>query len=176
MLLEIIVALLYFTNKIFLLLEKKAGWIFGIAASSLATVYFFYLEFYIFLSLEFACLVIMILGFIGNNRTKVLAYLIYGIISLVMIYLLFNIEESGFMEFVTSILFIVSFLLLANGRWYSGWLFLGVSHILMLFVSLTKNQEFFALMQGLSVVICIISLSKRYFKERGVILFKRPQI
>ena len=164
--LEVAVAILYFTNKIFLLLEKNAGWAFGIAASSLATFYFFFLELYIFLSLEFACLTIMILGWLGGKRSTTFANFVYGIIILVMIYLLINVDASGWLEFITSILFIVAFLLLAHGKWNLGWLFLGVSHILMLIITLQKGQEFFALMQGLSVGVCLLGLAKRLFWPR----------
>lgn len=171
--LEIAVSLLYFTNKIFLYLEKKAGWGFGIAASSLATVYFLYLKLYIFLSLEFACLTIMILGFLGNRKTTKISYAIYGVITLVMIYLLINVEVSGWTEFITSLLFIVAFLLLAHGKWNLGWLSLGGAHILMLTILLGKNQEFFALMQGLSVGVCILAVLKRLLNFNLALGFKK---
>ncbi len=162
--LEIAVSLLYFTNKIFLFLEKKAGWSFGIAASFLATIYFLFLKLYIFLSLEFACLTIMILGLLGNRKTTRISYIIYGIITLVMIYLLVNVDVSGWTEFITSILFIMAFLLLAHQRWNLGWLTLGAAHVLMMIILLGKEQDFFALMQGLSVMVCILAIAKKTFK------------
>ncbi len=164
--LEIIVSLLYFSNKIFLLFEKKAGWILGIMASSLAAVYFYYLSFYIFLSLEFACLTVMIFGLFGSKRSAVFSYFVYGIVSLVMLYLMFNIEESGLLEFSTSILFILAFLFLARDNWNIGWGFLAIAHSLMLIVLQGGGQHFFATMQGLSVVVCVIALLKPLFWKK----------
>ncbi len=175
MILEIIVSILYLTNKIFLLLGKKSGWTIGIIASGLASVYFFILKFYLFFSLELACLSIMIFGFLGSKNTKLISYIVYTIIVIVMVILMINIEESGFLEFSTSILFMGAFLLLAQNRWHYGWAALGLAHFLMILVLQGKNQYFFTTMQALSVCVCILALLKTLpYSKR--ILRKRVQL
>lgn len=166
--LEIIVSILYFVNKVFLSLEKKAGWVIGILASSIATFYFFTIELYLFLSLEFACLLIMIFGLLGTKNSKSFTLIVYSVIVLVMLYLLYNIEESGLLEFITSISFMISFLLIARNKWNLGWVLLGISHVLMAFVATSKAQYFFATMQGLSVVVCAYAIYHRY-KESSLL-------
>ncbi len=158
--LEIIVSILYFSNKVFLFFEKKTGWVLGIMASGLAVFYFYFLSFYMLLSLEFACLTVMIFGLFGSNRYKNFSYIVYGIVTIVMLYLLFNIEESGFLEFTTSVLFILAFLFLAKDKWKIGWGFLALAHSLMLIILKGSGQIFFATMQGLSVLVCILALLK----------------
>ena len=153
-LLEIIVSCLYFSNKLLLLFEKKSGWVLGLAASALAMVYFFNLSLYLFFSLELACFVIMLMGLFAEKLSIKLAVIIYSIVALVMVYLLINIRESGWLEFITSILFMCAFLLLAKRKLYNGWLCLGISHGLMLLVTFEKGAYFFALMQGLSLLVC----------------------
>lgn len=174
MILEVIVSSIYLVNKIFLLLEKKSGWLLGIIASSLACIYFLTIRLFIFMSLEVAVLMIMIFGFLGTKNTKLFTNIVYGVIILVMLYLLFNIEESGILEFITSILFIIAFLALARLKWYWGWSFLGISHLLMLIVTQSKEQYFFAVMQGFSVVVCIVALSRvpKYLKPANTAISK----
>ena len=165
--LEIIVAILYFINKIFLALDKNSGWAVGIMASALATIYFFGLELYLFFSLEFACLMIMIFGYFGAKNTKLFSYVVYGIITIVMIYLLISIEESGVFEFITSILFMLAYLLLAHKNWHLGWIGLMVSVSMMFFVAWSNEQHFFAIMQGLSVIICLYAI---WSKPKSILL------
>ena len=159
--LEIIVAILYFLNKIFLYFEKKTGWVIGILASSLAIFYYLNLKLYIFMSLEVGSLLIMILGFIGANISKVFNYIVYSLLTLIMLFLLVNIEESGILEFTTSMLFIISYLALAQNKWQWGWLILGIAHLLMLFILKEKAQFFFSTLQGLSVVVCLLAILKK---------------
>lgn len=156
--LEIIVSILYLFNKLLLYLKKRSAWAIGILASSIATVYFFSIELYIFFSLEIACVIIMAYGYFRKDANRIFEWIVYGSIILVMLYLLINIEESGPLEFATSISFIIAFLLLAEGKWNIGWTMLGLSHGAMLYITLIKGQQFFAAMQGLSILICTIAI------------------
>lgn len=159
--LEIIVSILYFTNKVLLFLEKKSGWLIGILASALSSVYFLGLKFYIIFLLEIACFLIMVFGWFGKKNSKLFSYFVYSAITVVMLFLLFNIEESGPMEFFTSICFMAAFLLLAENRWHLGWSSLSVAHFLMLFISLGKDQNLFATMQAMSVIVCLLAIIKK---------------
>ncbi len=141
-----------------MLFEKRSGWMFGLLASALAMIYFFNLSFYLFFSLELACFVIMFLGLFAEKMSIKVSIGIYAVVGLVMLYLLFNIRESGWMEFATSILFMCAFLLLAKKKYFNGWLCLGISHGMMLLVTFEKGEHFFALMQGLSLVVCGVAM------------------
>ena len=77
--LEILVSILYFINKVFLLFNEKAGWVIGIVASGAAVLYFIGIQLYIFSALEIACLCIMIYGALGKNDAKKIALYVYGV-------------------------------------------------------------------------------------------------
>lgn len=162
MLLEILVSILYFVNKLLLLLDRKSGWTTGLFASGLAMIFFLQLSLYLFFALELACFLIMILGIQGEKLSARTLTFIYGIVAFVMLLLLWNVNASGWFEFITSILFMIAFLYLANRKARQGWIFLGISHLLMLWITFDKSAYFFAALQGASAIVCIIGVIKTY--------------
>jgi hypothetical protein len=154
--LQVVVSILYFINKVFLLLNRRSGWTIGAVASGTAMVYFLGIQLYIFCALEAACFCIMIYGALGMSDSKKIAIYIYSICALVTAYLLVSIQETGILEFITSLLFMIAFVNLADGKRKLGWILLALAHGIMAYITYSKDQYFFASLQVASVVVCLI--------------------
>lgn len=159
--LEIIVASLYFINKIFLSLEKKTGWIVGFLAALTASIYFLNLKLYILVVLEVGYLFLMAFGFLNFGKKSGLDLYVNIIMVIVMLILLINIDETGVPEFIVSIAFIMAIHALAKHRWHLGWILFIFSHLLMAYITYSKNQYFFCIMQLASIGIAFFALSKK---------------
>ncbi len=159
--LEIVVALLYFANKIFLSQEKKTGWILGAMASATAIFYFISIEVYLLLILESGFFILMLFGLKNHKSSPQKNIYIYGIMIITMLGMLFVVDEVQPIEFLVSVGFIVAIHSLAVHRWKLGWVIMGMSHIIMAYFTYEKQQYFFALMQGVSVFIAIYALMKK---------------
>lgn len=154
--LEVLVSMLYFVNKVFLLFNEKAGWLIGALASGVAIFYFLGINLYIFCALEVACFCIMLYGLLGKQDSKRVAKVIYGVCALVTFYLMLSIRDTGVLEFLTSLLFILAFLSLADKYPRRGWLSLAIAHAIMAYITIVKGQYFFASMQAASVLVSIL--------------------
>jgi hypothetical protein len=154
--LEVAVSILYLINKVFLLFNKRSGWTIGAAASGTAMIYFFGIQLYIFCALEVACFCIMIYGALGKTDSKKISVYIYSICAAVTFYLLIKIQETGFLEFLTSLLFMMAFLQLADGKRKMGWILLGLAHGIMAYITYSKGQYFFSTLQVASVLVSIM--------------------
>jgi predicted cation transporter len=164
--LEVFVSLLYFLNKLLLSLEKKTGWVIGILASATSLVYFLWLNSYIIAVLEGGVLLLMLYGFLNHSKKFRAELLAYFLIAAIMGYLLFTLEESTWLEFILSITFLLAIHSLASHKWILGWLFMGVSHVLLALFTFQKEQYFFAVMQICSAGVAVYAISKNRQRSR----------
>jgi len=158
--LEVLVSILYFFNKVLLLFNKRTGWIIGALASGLAIIYFINIDLYIFCALEVACFCIMVYGALGRKNAKLVSAYIYGLCAAVTVYLMLKLPETGVVEFLTSILFMLAFVNLADDRKRLGWIFLAVAHGIMVYITFEKEQYVFAFLQGASVLVSFVGVLK----------------
>ena len=154
--LEALVSILYFFNKVLLVFNQRTGWIIGALASGTAIIYFIGIELYIFCALEVACFCIMIYGTLGRRNAKHISKYIYGVCAAVTFYLLLRIPDTGIIEFITSLLFMVAFVNLADNRRRTGWIFLAIAHGIMAYITIEKAQYIFASLQAASVIVSMI--------------------
>lgn len=168
--LEAVVSILYLINKIFLLFNKRTGWTIGAVASGTAMIYFFGIQLYIFCALEAACLCIMIYGAVGKVTSKRITYYVYSICAAVTVFLLIQIQETGLLEFATSLLFMMAFLYLADGKRKLGWILLGLAHLIMAYITYSKAQYFFSSLQVISVFVSFLGAQKPLMKWKAVVL------
>jgi hypothetical protein len=161
--LQIAVALLYFTNKVFLSLEKKAGWQIGILASIFAIFYFIQLKLYLLLGLELGFFCILIFGLLNHSGTnankKVLYILMIGLMALLFVIL----KNSTWIEFLISTLFILAIYFLANKNWNLGWTLMLIGHVFMAYFTFEQKQTFFASMQVCSIFVALFAIIKKQF-------------
>ncbi|WP_459212311.1 nicotinamide mononucleotide transporter [Aquimarina rhabdastrellae] len=159
--LEIIVSLLYFTNKIFLSIEKRTGWIIGALASATAMLYFISIKVYLLLILEAGFFALMLYGLKNHKASQKNNIFIYAIMILTMLGMLFTMDEVHILEFIVSIGFILAIHSLAVHRWKLGWIIMGISHAFMAVFAYQKEQHFFMTMQLISIIVAIYALLKK---------------
>lgn len=157
--LEIAVALLFFTNKIVLLIGKRTGWLVGVIAATLSVVYFFLLDLYIFTVLEIGLFVLMGYGYLKGKRTSAREELLVRVALTCVMGALIYFVFTGIMtvvEFFGAALMLWGTYLLTHDfvRW--GWAIYGVSHCLAAAVGYWKLQPFFADFQIASAIVGVV--------------------
>jgi|SRR3989344_7396558 len=162
--LQISVSIIFFANKVFVLIGKKMGWLLGVIAAALSIFYFFLLHLYIFTILEVGLVVLMGYGFFRKEHMS--AYverLIHATIIIVMtalVYFVFN----GFMtvmEFCESIFMLTGTYYLTHKRVQLGWFLYGCAHIFLTIVAYGVDQEFFANFQIASGIVAFAGCIKK---------------
>jgi hypothetical protein len=152
------VAILYFTNKILLSLDRKSGWQIGIVASSLAAWYFFSLNLYLLVGLEVGFMCILIFGLVNHGKELKYENILYVLMLLLLVFLYFVLKNSTFLEFLISTDFILAIYLLAKKKKTLGWLFMALGHLLMGYFTYHNKQYFFAIMQLLSIAVSFFAI------------------
>mgnify|MGYP000305380256 CR=1 FL=1 len=157
--LQISVSIIFFANKLFVLLGKRAGWIFGAIAATLALFYFYKLELYVYTTLEGGLIVLMLYGFFPN-RSKQTELWIRILIALTMLAIGYY-AFSGYItiiEFVSSIFLLWGTYLLANKKLIFGWSAYIIAHALATILGYKVGQIFFADFQLASVIVAVAGL------------------
>ena len=173
--LEISVSLIFFVNKLLVLVGEKLerwGWLVGVVAAVLSIFYFYLIELYVFTALEFGLVVLMGYGFLPEkNKTSKTEKWIHIAIIVVMSALAYFVF-SGLMtiyEFLSAVgMLIGTYYLLTHKKMQLGWLLYGLAHILAAVIGYDKQQEFFADFQIASVIVSAIGiLQARKTKSSG---------
>ncbi len=160
--LEIIVGVLYFTNKIFLALNKSSAWYIGICASICAVVYFYLLGSWVLVGLELAFVLIQIMGIALDKSHTINPKYLYGSILGLLCILFYLIKNSTWLEFICSAVFIIGVYLMALKKRNFGWLLFIFGHGLMAYFTFLKAQYIFMGLQILSVGVAIYALQAIY--------------
>ena len=157
---SILVSLIFFVNKILVLLGKKIGWLVGAFAAVLAIIYFLMLELYIFTVLEFGLIVLMGYGFWAKEETNLSVEKLIQIVIVVVMTVLVFFAFTGMMtvyEFTGAILMLLGTYFLTHRREALGWLLYGISHLFAAYVTNQKGQQFFADFQIASALVSAIA-------------------
>ncbi len=160
--LEIIVGVLYFTNKIFLALNKSSGWYVGICASLCAVLYFYLLNSLVLVGLEVAFVIIQILGIVFEKENKINPTYLYGSFLGLMVLLFCLVNNSTWLEFICSGVFIVAVYLMAIKVKNIAWICFMIGHCLMAYFTFFKAQYVFTILQILSVGVACYAIQANY--------------
>ncbi len=159
--LQISVSLILFSNKIFVLLGKKTGWLLGAIGCTLAIAYLYLIGLYVFTTLEFGLVALMLYGFFvrdnKNTRIENLIRVITIIAMLAMTYFAF----AGMMtiyELLSSAGLLFGTYYLTHNKIALGWALYCVGHLITAYLGYSKNQNFFADFQLASAMISIIGM------------------
>src|SRR6185436_11106639 len=159
--LQISVSLIFFVNKVVLLIGKKTAWLIGVIAAFLAIFYFYLIGLYVYTCLEFGLIALMVYGFfVKEKRNNAVEKIINGIVILVMLmlsYFAFN----GIMtvwEFVSSVLLLIGTYLLTHKEMQFGWLLYCFAHVSAAYVGYQKDQDFFVDFQIASVIVSAVGV------------------
>jgi hypothetical protein len=159
-LLQISVSILFFGNKVFVLLGKRTGWLLGALAATLAFFYFYQLKLYVYTTLEAGLVILMLYGFFPKRSKKIEFWIrvLIGTIMLGIGYYAF----SGYItiiEFLSSIILLWGTYLLANKKLILGWSAYIVAHGFATILGCEVGQIIFAVFQLASVIVAIIGLA-----------------
>jgi hypothetical protein len=156
--LEIIVGVLYFSNKVLLALNKSSGWYIGISASLCAIVYFYLLDSAVLVGLEVSFVIIQALGLFLNGEKTINPKYLYGSIIALMILLFYLVNNSTWVEFWCSTFFILGVYLMAIKIKNIAWVLLAIGHCFMAYFTFHKGQFVFMSLQVLSIWVAVFAI------------------
>ena len=160
-LLSISVAIIFFANKIFVLIGKRTGWLLGVIAAILAIFYFYLIELYVYTALEFGLIALMGYGFlVKNHKSKLIENFIYSVITLVMLTLTYFIFSGAMTvyEFVSSVGLLFGTYFLTHEKTKFGWACYSLRHLISVYIMYDKDQQFFADFQLASAVVAMVGV------------------
>ena len=156
--LQVAVALILFTNKVFVLIERKTGWLLGAIGCALAITYLYVLGLYVFTVLEFGLVILTLYAFFkGKNkkpRTEFFIRLVIVIAMVIMTIFAFAGKMTMY-ELAGSILLLFGTYYLSHEKKSLGWALSGIAHVLTAYLGYYKNQQFFADFQIASALVSL---------------------
>lgn len=156
--LEVIIAIAFFTNKVFLLIGRRMGWVLGLGAATVSIGYFFLIELYLFMAPEagFAALMGYRLLRHGevNRRVEISVRTALTAAMAFLAYFLFE-GSVTLVECVAALLSLWAMYFLTHDYVRQGWATLIVAHVLAAIVFDSKGQEFFTHFQIASAFLAI---------------------
>ena len=163
MFLQISISLIFFTNKAFVLIDKKTGWLIGAIGAVMGTLYFSLLHLYCFAVLDAGLVVLMGYGFFAKAQKN---QKVENVLHLVIILAMFSLGYFAFsgvmtvVQFFSSALLLMGTYLLTHQKTSWGWILYAISHVLAAIVGYKVGQMFFADFQIASAIISIAGLIK----------------
>lgn len=162
-LLQVLVSLLFFGNKVLVLVGKKFekfGWLLGVIAASLGVAYFYLLGMYVYTVLEIGLIVLMSYGFLHKDTTKnekveTTIRVVTGVVMLVLACVVFS-GAITIIEFVSSIFMLAGTYLLTHSKKRLGWILYGIAHLAAVYLGYAKGQQFFADFQLASAIVSAV--------------------
>lgn len=170
LILSIPVSLFSILNKLFLVLNRRSGWLWGAVVGLSSAVYFFLINLKILSIAEFGFLIVMVYGYLTHNKSsKKLSLYINIVLSSVSVVLavLFFKNYLTTIETVSSLCFIWGGYYLANKKAALGWVLFLVAHITTSYSGLHKNQTLFAGLQIVSALICLYGLLNKKIPQQS---------
>lgn len=159
--LSIFLGLLSVANKILLFLEKKSGWMSGIAIGLISGFYFWAIGLKILAVAEFGFFLVMLYGYLRHTRpslrTTFWINLVLSILSIFLCYFLF-LGLLTVIETISALSFIWGGYLLAIHQKISGWFLLLLAHAATATASFYAEQTIFAGLQVISGLVCIYAM------------------
>lgn len=159
--LQVAVSVIFFANKTLVLVGRKSGWLVGAIAATLATVYFFRIQLYVYTVLELGLIILMGYGFWchqhKNPRVESFIHWVVALVMLAMTCFVF----SGLMtviEFASSVGLLVGTFFLTHDKLWLGWFLYTVAHGLAAILGYHKGQPFFADFQVASAIVSFVGL------------------
>ena len=185
LLLQILSAVLFFLNKIYVRQKKAIGWIYGIIGAIVITIYF-YLQMilqhkanlWIMIVLDIALVFLMLYGYLvakSKKGTKFKEYLekrnllfksiIVAIIIFVCTLLLIEAITSQLViiQFFFAILTMFGTLFLALDKKIpniAGWIFLFIAHVICTYIMFKTDSPIIAVFQILSALVALDGIRK----------------
>ncbi len=164
--LQILVSVLFFVNKVLWLIGKKTGWLLGAIAAAIAVFYFYLVGLYVFTVFEIGLIGLMLYGlFAGNKKNQTVENLI-NISTVLIMSALAYFAFSGLLtiyELISSTGLLFGTYLLSHEKFRFGWIVHFFAHMVASYMAYLKGQDIYALFQFASVFVAAagISLNKK---------------
>jgi len=161
--LEALISLIFFSNKIGFFLSRKnpIGWWLAAIASILAIFYFLFLNLFVYAVGEVGLFILTVYGAVvkkENRRIEIGVESLTFFIALILAFYTFQ-GQLTILEFFSAVGMLVAFYLLhpKNGIWKMkwGWAILAATHVSAAYLGYVKHQEMFAHFQIASAIIGI---------------------
>ena len=162
--LQVSVSLLFFMNKVFILIGKKSGWLIGAIAASLAIFYFYFIGLYVYTVLEVGLVILMSYGFFKKDEKKPKTEMIIRLVTVVVMLIQTGLAFKGMITIVelsSSLGLVVGTFFLTHQKIKAGWILYGIGHILTAILGYNKGQQFFADFQIASAIVSFIGCIKK---------------
>ncbi len=161
--LQILVSVIFFTQKVFVLTEKKVGWLLGAIAATLAIFYFYLIHLYVYTALEFGLIALMVYAFLKKERKNPKVETWIRMITIMVMLALGYFAWSGLITIVelgSSLGLLLGTFLLTHQHPKAGWWLYALGHVLAAYLGYHKGQQFFADFQIASAIVSIAGALK----------------
>ena len=161
--LQILVSLIFFANKVFVLAEKKVGWLLGAIAATLGVFYFYFLGLYVYTALEVGLIILMGYGFLKKDHKNPTVETMIRLVTIAVMCLLAFFAFSGLITIVelgSSLGLLLGTFFLTHRKVKTGWILYTLGHLLGAYLGYNKGQQFFADFQVASAIISIVGVMK----------------
>jgi len=163
--LQIFVSLIFFANKVFVLIDKKFGWLVGAIAAVLGTIYFFLIHLYCYAALDAGLIVLMGYGYLvktqKNSKVENLLRLVITLAMVVLAYFSFA-GSMSIIEFLSASGLLFGTYFLTHKKVITGWLIYTLAHVLGAIIGYHVNQIFFADFQIASAIVTLTGMVKSF--------------
>jgi len=161
--LEIAVSVIFFTNKVLVLVEKKSGWLVGAFAAALGVYYFYLIGLFVYTGLEVGLVILMGYGFFKKEKRSPLVEMFIQSVTVLVMLLLTLMAYQGFMtalELASSLFMVVGTYLLTHNRKLAGWTIYAMAHAMAATLGFHKDQQLFADLQIASSIVSAVGAIK----------------
>ncbi len=155
--LQVAVSLIFFANKVFVLIEKRSGWLLGTIAAILACWYFFLLNLFVYTALEIGLVILMGYGFLKKDQTnkKVEWFIRLSLLTSMTVIAIFSFQgKLTSAEFGSSIFMLFGTYHLTHKAKRFGWLLYALAHCGAAYIGYAKLQNLFGDFQIASAIVC----------------------
>jgi hypothetical protein len=162
--LQISVSLLFFMNKVFVLIGKKSGWLLGAIAASLAIFYFYFIGLYVYTVLEVGLVILMGYGFFKKEEKNPRVETTIRVVTIAVMLIQTTLAFKGMITIVelgSSLGLVIGTFLLTHQKVKAGWILYGIAHILAAVLGYNKGQQFFADFQIASALVSFVGCIKK---------------
>ena len=178
-------SLLFFSNKLLLLLgeklNKRLGWFLGGIAAILFIIYFFYIDTPVLSVLEIGLTILMTYRFIASEKTNKFIENLLGVITGIFIIILTLVTTEGIMtwpQFFGAFGMLIGTYFLISAKQLQvlkislqeriGWLLYGFGHFFTSYIGYQKHEWIFFVFQVWQMLLCICGFSILNLKQRKI--------
>lgn len=151
------------TNKVFLLLGKRAGWIFGFFAGVSFAVYYLFIDLKILGIVQIGLTMLMIYGYIVHKKISkgahMMATLVLSMIAITLLFATFK-NSLTIIETLSVLSGCWATYLIAQKKYRSGWLVFLIAHITSAYLTFLKSEYIFFSFQIFSAIVAICGVLK----------------